>query len=990
MPKRHSQRTLFDAQSHSAPEPGAATSPPGTSPSEAPLSEPLRPERTSSAEAPVPFAVGELAGKSVYVVDAHGLIYQLFHAMGEMTSPMGEPVAAVYGFVRDMLFLLETRQPDYLFCAFDMPGKTFRHDVFPEYKAQRPEMPEDLIPQLSNIRRALEVMGIPALGAEGYEADDVLATLAERCRSAGARCVLVTTDKDCRQLVDDRVVLYNVRKDTVFDAAALAEEWGIEPGQVVDFLALVGDKTDNVPGVPLIGPKIAGELLRKYGSLDAVLDHAAEVPQAKRRENLLAGRDQALISRELVRLDRHVPLAIDWAAGRAGQIDREAARRLFDELGFRGLARKVDSLAERLAHRSAAGPPRGYEEESPGRQPEVSVGQATAGASPGPEPPQGPTFHLVDHPEAFTAFFERLRTVKEFSFDTETTHVWPRWARLVGLSFAFGDEEAWYLPVRAPEDARRLDETATLGALRPILEDAGIAKIGQNLKYDWIVLRGAGVSLRGIGFDTMVADYLLEAGRRNHNLDELAQRYLAYETTKITDLIGKGARQRRMDEVPTRQIADYAGQDALLPWRLRRLLEARLESEGLMGLFREVEMPLVEILAALEYAGIRVDRQRLAELSEEYGRRVATIERDIHELAGRELNIGSPKQLREVLFEELGLPAQRKTKTGASTDAAVLEALAHLHPLPAKIVEYRHYSKLKSTYLDALPAMLHPDTGRVHATFHQTVAATGRLSSSDPNLQNIPVRDQAGREIRSAFTAGEPGWRLLLADYSQIELRVLAHYCGDEGLCAAFYRDEDVHARVAGEIYNVPLSGVTPEMRRRAKAVNFGVIYGQSPFGLARQLGIAQHEAAQFIEAYFAGYPGIEEFLSHVLETCHRQGYVTTLLGRRRAIRGVRADAPRHQRNLPERTAINTVIQGSAADLIKLAMLAVQHRLTDEGLAVRMLLQIHDELVFESPAEEIPKLSSLVTDAMAGVYSLNVPLKVDVKIGDSWADAEPV
>ena len=913
-------------------------------------------EAARSAAAPEVVPPESLEGQTVYVVDAHSVIYQVYHALPEMTSPQGEPVGAVYGFARDMLYLLEVKRPDYLFCAFDLPGKTFRHELFDQYKIHRPEMPDDLIPQIASIRRLIDGLGIPALGCESFEADDVMATLARIVAERSGRCCLVTSDKDCRQLITDRVWLYNIRKDQLFDRDALKAEWGITPEQVVDFQALVGDSVDNVPGVPLIGPKLAQQLLEAYGTLEKVFEHAGEVPGAKRRQNLIEGHEQALLSRELVRLDRHVPITIDWGAGRTGGVDRSRVVELFHQFGFRSLAQKVDLLEGKPA----------------AKKPQINA-----------------EYRLVDTPEALEALVDQLRRQKCISLDTETTSVWPRWAELVGLSFAWKEDEAWYLPVRAPAGERCLDSGRTLDALRPVLEDPAIEKVGQNLKYDMIVLRSAGVKLAGVAFDTMVASYLLDAGQRNHNLDDLAQRYLDHTTIKISELIGTGKKQKRMDEVPVRQVADYAGEDALLPLRLRPILSGKLAEASLERLSTDVELPLIDVLVELEYNGIKIDVDRLAELSVRHAARMETLQREIYDLAGRKFNIASPKQLQEVLFQQQKLPVLKKTKTGPSTDAEVLEELAGVHPLPAKILDYRQVAKLKGTYVDALPGMVHPGTGRVHASFNQVVAATGRLSSSDPNLQNIPVRSEAGREIRSAFVPGEDGWVLLAADYSQIELRVLAHFTGDARLCEAFARDEDIHARVAGQVYGVPLEEVTGEMRRKAKAVNFGVIYGQSPFGLAKQLGIAQEEAAQFIDAYFGGYPGIEKFLAEVLAECRRNGYVSTILGRRRAIRGVRADAGR-QRNLAERTAVNTVIQGSAADLIKQAMIAIHRRLRRERLPARMLLQIHDELVFEVPTENLHDLARLVTEEMARAEALNVPLKVDVKAGPNWADTKPL
>ncbi len=935
MARRSLQRSLFDATETADPSVAEATP---AAPCETPPSPPAT-----------------LEGKTVYVIDAHSLIYQVFHALPEMSSPQGEPVGAVFGFARDLVFLLEEKKPDYLFCAFDMPGKTFRHELYEQYKIHRPAMPDELVPQIQSIRRLIAALGIPALGAEGYEADDVLATIARVADELGGECYLVTGDKDCRQLITDRAKIFNIRKNQVFDREALEEEWGITPSQVVDFQALVGDSTDNVPGVPLIGPKLARELLTKYRTLESVLDHANDVSGAKRKQNLIEYREQAILSRQLARLDAQVPLTVDWDAGRTGQIDPAQALGLFREFGFRSLAEKVESLA--------------------GKQPEAKVQLK-------------PVYHTVNTAEAFESFLEQLKHQKRISIDLETTSICPRWADIVGYAFSWNEQEAWYVAVRAPEGETSLDPAATLDALRPMLEDPDVEKIGQNLKYDMIVLRSAGVRLAGVAFDTMIASYLLDAGARNHNLDELARAYLGHTTIKITELIGTGKDQKRMDEVPVARVAEYAGEDAIVPVLLRPILDKKLAEAKLKPLFDELELPLLDVLVEMEYNGIKVDVRRLGELGDQYGRRLEELEQEIHALAGRKFNISSPKQLQQILFDELRLPVVKKTKTGPSTDVDVLEELALENPLPAKIIDYRQYAKLKNTYVDALPQMIYPKTGRVHASFNQVVTATGRLSSSDPNLQNIPVRTEEGREIRSAFVPGEEGWILLAADYSQIELRVLAHFSGDERLCEAFDRDEDIHARVASQVYRVALDEVTPEMRRQAKAVNFGVIYGQSAFGLAKQLRIDKAEAANFIDAYFGGYSGIEGFLQKVLADCRKNGYVSTILGRRRAIRGVRADAGR-QRNLAERTAINTVIQGSAADLIKEAMISIYRRLDRNRFSGRLLLQIHDELVFECPPGERDALAAMVVEEMAGVRRLNVPLKVDVKAGANWADAKP-
>ncbi|HXT57079.1 MAG TPA: DNA polymerase I [Pirellulales bacterium] len=899
-----------------------------------------------------------LAGETAYVIDANSLIFQVFHAIPEMTSPKGEPVNAVFGFVRDLLYLMNDKKPDFLFCAFDMSGPTFRHELYADYKVHRAEMPGELVPQFPAIRRAVEALGIPLLELPSFEADDILATVARMTDELGGECFLVTADKDCRQLITDRVKIYNVRKNQIYDAAALAADWGVRPDQVVDFQSLVGDPVDHVPGVPLIGPKIARELLQKYETLEALLDHAHEVAGAKRKQNLMEGREQALLSRQLVRLDAHAPISIDWNQGRVGGFDVARVKQLFAEFGFHRFAEQL---------------------------PQLDIAQSPAAWN--------ADYRAIDTPQAFQDFLLELKRQPRFSFDTETTDISPTRAEIVGYSFAWKPGEAYYLPVRAPQGENRLDAAQTLAALRGVLEDPQIGKIGQNLKYDVLVLRAAGVELQGAQFDTMVASYLLDAGERNHNLDELAERYLNHANIKISELIGSGKQQKRMDEVPVATITAYAAEDADVPLRLAPILAEKLSANGLTELFETLELPLIEVLVELEHNGIRVDVERLGQLSRQYGERLSVLEAEVYELAGREFNIASPKQLQQVLFEEQKLPVLSKTKTGPSTDADVLEELSRLHPLPAKIIEFRQFAKLKNTYVDALPQLVNPRTGRVHASFNQSVAATGRLSSSDPNLQNIPIRTESGREIRSAFLPGHAGWQLLAADYSQIELRVLAHFSGDKTLCAAFAADEDIHALVASQVYGVSQSEVTSAMRRAAKAVNFGVIYGQSPFGLAKALNISQEEAARFIKEYFDRYPGVEEFLTKILADCRENGYVSTVLGRRRSIRGIRPDSigskGGHQRNLPERTAINTVIQGSAADLIKQAMIAIHRRLRRESLAAKMLLQIHDELIFEVPPDELDAVAKLVAEEMAAAQRLAVPLKVDVKIGHNWAEVEP-
>ena len=955
-PKR--QRSFAGFEEEPAPTPDE---PPAAPTPDEPLAAPAPDEAlTEAIQPPGPTGLpGEsLTNCTVYVVDSHALIYQVFHAMPEMTGPSGQPVGALHGFTRDVLDLLLRKRPDYLFCAFDHSEVTFRNKMYAEYKQHRERMPDDLRLQIPSIYRMLKALGVAVLVAPGFEADDILATVARQVSDRGGQCYLVTSDKDCRQLISSSVQMYNIRKDSFLDSEGLREVWGIAPEQVVDFQALTGDKADNVPGVPLIGPKIAKELLEKYKTLDGVLDHAGEVSGKKRKENLVQFRDQALLSRELVRLVDHVPIEVDWVEGQVGGVDRKAVQALCDEFGFR-------ALADRMGQLTAAEAPVEWMAD----------------------------YRTVATVEDLAALVDQLRGQSRISIDTETTSKSPRWAELVGYSFCWEAGRAVYVPVRAPDGDPCLDPDAARDALRPILEDARIEKVGQNLKYDAIVLRCAGIELRGIAFDTMVADYLLAPGERNHNMDDLSKRYLHHAPTSIRELIGRGKNQKRMDEVPVEQVTHYAAEDADVPWRLTSILHRRLEEEGLDDLFRQLEMPLIEVLADLEYRGIRVDVEHLDRLGKRFAERMEVLRGEIHEYAGRDFNIESPKQLGEVLFQHLGLPVIRRTKTGASTDAEVLTQLAALHPLPRKVIEYRQFATLRSTFVQSLKQLVHPLTGRVHTSFKQDVAATGRLSSTEPNLQNIPVRTEEGRGIRAAFIPGEPGWSLVAADYSQVELRVLAHVSKDAALQTAFREDRDIHAQVAAEVFGVALRDVTPELRRRAKAVNFGVLYGQSPFGLARSLDIDKGDAAAFIDAYFEKYPGVDQFMEKTLADCRQKGYVSTIFGRRRAVEGVRSTSQRgdsRQRNLPERIAINTVIQGTAADLIKRAMIRVHRCLKTRSLQARMLLQIHDELVFEAPADEVSTLSDLVRREMSGAGEFSVPLKVDIKAGPTWADCEPV
>jgi DNA polymerase-1 len=934
------------------------------------------------------------AGETVYLVDAHSLIFQVFHAIKGMSSPSGLPTNAVFGFARDLLFLRTEKRPDYLVVAFDVAGKTFREELYTAYKANRSAMPDDLVVQLPLIHRLLEAMRVPVLGVSGYEADDVIATVARAAAARGLHVFICTSDKDCRQLIDDRVRLYNLRKRQEFGRQELLDDWGVTPEQVIDLQALTGDPVDNVPGVPGIGVKTAAKLLQDYATLEGVLANIDKVPGAKRQENLRAAKDIVPLSRQLVRLATDVPVTLDWEAWRLQEWDAPQLLALFQEFGFRSMAELVRSGGAAAAVGAAAA--RASQGELFAGEELFPFGANTAAEA---KEPAGwkATYQLVDTPAKFRDFLKKLRRQKRIAVDLETTGLDPLRSEIIGYAFCWESGTAYYLAVRGPAGEAVLDPAKPLEELRGVLEDPGVAKVNQNIKYDRLVLRHHGVALAGVHGDSMVADYLLHAGERSHNLEELARRYLDHQVIVITDLIGKrGKNQLRLDQVPTARVAEYSAEDADVAWRLCERLEPELHSQGLGRLYDDVEVPLIEVLAELEYNGIRIDVPRLRRLSEEMTQQLAAMEREIHDLAGHPFNIASPKQLRQVLFEEMKLPQQRRTGvTGeASTDQETLDRLAGLgHALPQKILEHRQLAKLKGTYVDTLPDLVNPQTGRIHASFNQTVTSTGRLSSSDPNLQNIPVRRDQGRQIRQAFLP-EEGWRLLTADYSQIELRLLAHFTGDEALRRAFAEDRDVHSAVAAQIFGVAEADVAAEMRRVAKTVNFGVLYGMSPPGLAQRLRIPREEAARFIDAYFARYPKVLEYQARLLEACRRTGYVGTILGRRRRIEGVRANSTYQGRNQPEREAINMEIQGSAADLIKLAMLHIHRRLRDEKRRARMLLQIHDELVFEVPPDEFGAVAALVREEMTAPLEkelgLRAPLRVDLAAGPNWLDVEEV
>ncbi|MDR2642967.1 MAG: DNA polymerase I [Planctomycetaceae bacterium] len=939
-----------------------------------------------------------LTNKTVCVLDSHGVLYQLFHALPPMSSPLGEPVGAVYGFVRDILTLIDKHQPDYFFCAFDMHGDTFRTKIYNDYKANRSPMPEELRPQIESARMILEAMCIPSLGVVGFEADDILATVARLVRERNGNCIIVTADKDCRQLISPQVSLYNLRKQSFYRAEELLADWGIMPEQVVDFQSLVGDKTDNIPGISNIGLKTAAELLQAFGNLESIFENVDKITGKKKQEYIKYGREAAFLSRELVKLRDDVPIEIDWQNSKfKNEFDREKLQSLLNRFGFRSLLAKLnlsisksyDDNEDEVDSEKQSATLFDFESETDaGSNSVLDKNKSTRIFF-----PVSPIYHLVDSEELFDEFLVKLSATNVFAFDTETIPIdsrfdatSPRYTKIVGLSFAWNNDEAWYLPFAGPLGSSILELDTVLDKLRSVLENNAISKVGQNLKYDIVVLRNKGIRFRGMVFDTMIADYLLRSDAINHNLNELAEFYLGHKTIKISDLIGKGKKQRMMNEVQTYILNEYAGEDALVVWVLYPILKSKIEAKPeIARLLLDLELPLMAVLAEMEFVGVTVDIDVLRSLSVRFTEELLCLERDIFKLAGHKFNIASPKQLATVLFDELKLKSVKKTKTSAqSTDVEVLEALALVHELPAKVAEYRQLSKLKGTYVDALPELIHPVTGRIHSSFNQVSTVTGRLSSSNPNLQNIPVRTESGREIRSAFKAGTNYDLLLSCDYSQIELRVLAHFSGDERLCEAFENNEDIHMRVACEVFGVPPASVTSAMRRTAKAVNFGVIYGQTSFGLAKQLGISDKEAQNFINSYFEKYSQIRRYLDSILDKCIENGYVSTLFGRQRKFHeGVIRPKRSGSLTQAERMAINTVIQGTASDLIKQAMIRLTTAIPPE-LNANLLIQIHDELVYEVTNEHAEQLRQIVTKNMTLNQPLKVPLVVDAELNKHW------
>ena len=927
-----------------------------------------------------------------FLVDGSGYIFRAFHALPPMTRSDGTPTNAVYGFTNMLLKLLDDAEAEFIAVIFDAGAKSFRNEVYSAYKAQRPPPPPELVPQFGLIRDATRACNVPAVELAGFEADDLLATYACQAAKAGHKVTIVSSDKDLMQLVGGKVEMFDPIKNRRIGDDEVKEKFGVGPDKVVDVQSLAGDSTDNVPGVPGIGVKTAAELINTYGDLDTLLARAGEIKQPKRREALIANADKARLSRELVklRLDVPVPAALDSFARR-----RPEASVLLPFLRENQFKSILARMEERFGTASSAAPAKEARPVNPRpmKTPTGTMGDVAPGDHSG--------YVLVQEVAELETWIAEARLAGSFAFDTETTALDPLRAELVGFSLCIKPGRACYVPVghKAPggdllaESApppRQIALADALARLKPLLEDDTVLKVCQNVKFDLQVMAKFGIGIAAYD-DTMMISYVLEGGAHGHGMDELAERHLGQKKISYGELTGSGKSKVTFERVPLEKARDYAAEDADVTLKLFASLKPRLAAEKLLTVYETIERPLIPAVARMEMAGIKVDAAELKRLSADFGRRMAELEREIHKLAGHEFNIGSPKQLGEVLFDSLGLAGGKKGKTGAyATGADVLEELAAQgHELPARVMDWRQISKLKSTYADTLVEQINPQTGRVHTSFAMALTSTGRLSSNDPNLQNIPVRTEEGRKIRRAFIA-EKGHKLVSVDYSQIELRLAAHIADVPGLKAAFRDGMDIHAMTASQVFNVPVDGMDPMVRRKAKAINFGIIYGISGFGLAQQLGIAQGEAKAYIEAYFAKYPGIRAYMDRTKADARVQGYVSTIFGRRCHVPGINDKNPA-RRSFMERASINAPIQGSAADIIKRAMIRIDPALAKAGLKARMLLQVHDELLFEVPDAEVEETAAVVKRVMEGAagpaIELSVPLVAEIGVAGNWAEA---
>jgi DNA polymerase-1 len=901
--------------------------------------------------------------KKLYLLDGSALVYRAFFALQRtgLTNPKGEPTGAVFGFANTLQLLVTAEKPDYLAVVFDPPGPTFRHEVFPEYKANRSTMPDELRSQIPWVKELVLAWPCALLEVPRMEADDVIGAYAAQLAGPDLEVVVVSGDKDFYQLLDHQVRILNPGRGGVSAVGTrligpddIPEKFGVrEPSQVIDVLALMGDTSDNVPGVPGVGPKTAGKLIADCGSIEGLYEHLDDLKPAL-REKLAAHRELVMNSRDLVTIKTDLELPVPLEDLEARTPGGKELAEFLGRMNFQKLRRDL-----------------GLGKESPAEAPGLFS--------------RHDSYVLVSDEASLVALVERLKgAAAGFSLDTETTSVDPMQAELVGIAVATAPGEGFYVNVGHAIGGPPIPVETVRKIMGPVLADASIPKVAHHAKYDFLVLERAGLPVGGFVFDTMIASYLVDP-EGSHKLDDLAKEKLGESMIPITELIGKGAKQKSMADVDADTAARYAAEDADMTLRLRQVFAPELDQLGLEPLFRDVEIPLMHVLRRMERTGVALDVEFLDSMSRKMDEELQRLETRCYELVGKEFNINSHQQLGDILFVHLELPRGRRTKTGFSTDSEVLERLKPLHELPEVVLEYRQVTKLKSTYVDTLPRMIHPETGRIHGSFNQTVAATGRLSSSDPNLQNIPVRTPLGREVRKAFVPGEKGWVLLSADYSQIELRIMAHLSGDPALREAFEKDVDVHRDTAARIFGISPEEVNAEQRAQAKTVNFGVLYGQGPYGLARTLGITTEEAAEFIRKYRAQYAGVVDYLDKSLADAKRIGYVTTLLNRRRYLPGLKYQSV-VARSAAERLAVNTPIQGSAADMIKVAMVELDERLEKKEILARLLLQVHDELVLECPRKEAKAVSEVVRKTMEGALALDVPVLVNIGVGASWAE----
>ena len=896
------------------------------------------------------------------LVDGSSYLFRAYHAMPEMSNSKREPTGTIYGVINMIRRLLKDYQPETLAVVFDAKGKTFRNDMYKEYKANRPAMPDDLRQQIEPIHEIIKAMGLPLICVPGVEADDVIGTLSEQATSLGIDTIISTGDKDMAQLVNKHVSLVNTMTDLHMDIDGVKEKFGVPPERIIDYLALIGDTSDNIPGVPKVGPKTAVKWLGLYDSLDGVMENANEI-KGKVGENLRDFMPELPLSRDLVTIKCDVELDENPQTLRRQSPDYENLTELFTRFEFKTWLAEAKSGTTNTPN---------------------SQGQRTAT----PAIEIEANYETIFTEKELDSWIKKLKKADYFSFDLETTSLNYMQAEIVGLSFSVEAGSAAYVPVAHTylDAPQQLERDVVLNKLKPLLEDAGLAKVGQNLKYDMNVLGNYDIQLKGIQHDTMLASYVLDSNGR-HNMDDLAVKYLSYTTVHYEDIAGKGAKQITFDQVDLDVAAPYAAEDADITLRLHHALWPELENTpALKKVYSELEIPLLSVLSRMEREGVLLDGKMLAKQSVQLTKRMAELEQEIYQIAGQEFNIGSPKQLQVILFEKLELPIISKTPKGQpSTAESVLQELAHDYPLPKLILEYRSLSKLKSTYTDKLPKQVDANTNRVHTSYHQAVAATGRLSSSDPNLQNIPVRTEEGRRIRQAFIAA-PGYKMVAADYSQIELRIMAHLSGDKGLLDAFSKGLDVHSATAAEVFGVSLEEVTKDQRRSAKAINFGLIYGMSAFGLAKQLDITRPEAQQYVDLYFKRYPGVKDYMEQTKEKAKEQGYVETVFGRRLYLPEINARNGM-RRQYAERTAINAPMQGTAADIIKRAMIDLDNEIQSGKFDMRMIMQVHDELIFEIKEAEVEAAIKLIIEKMENAANLSVPLIVDVGIGKNWDEA---